>query len=165
MNTYRDITNQKFGRLTALYIDHKDNQYKEFWVCKCDCGNNVVVRKDHLLRGEILSCKCLRTEKVLEKITTHGMSKTRIYRIYRNMINRCYYAKHPEFKYWGGRGITVCKEWIDSFLDFRDWAFNNGYKEELSIDRIDVNGNYEPNNCRWATSKEQVDNRRISYVL
>lgn len=89
-----------------------------------------------------------------------GLSKTRIYRIWQDMKNRCYYKKLPEFKYWGGRGITICKEWRESFLNFYKWALANGYKDNLSIDRVDVNGNYEPSNCRWATAYEQVHNRR-----
>lgn len=159
-----DITGRKFGRLTAIKVDHKTKQ-NEYWYCECECGNNIVVRKNHLLCNKIVSCKCYQRERQLQGISTiQGLSKTRLYRIWCNMKNRCFYKKHPEFKYWGGRGIKVCKEWIDNFLNFYNWAKNNGYSDDLSIDRINVNGDYTPENCRWATPYEQVHNRRCNVL-
>lgn len=157
-----NLVGQKFGRLTVLsHVPQKHTSTKaKYYLCRCDCGNTAIVRGTHLTSGKIVSCKCYQKERQIQAATSHGMSKQRIYRIYRNMLNRCYYPKHPEFKYWGGRGIKVCDEWREDFLNFYNWALSNGYENNLSIDRIDVDGNYTPLNCRWATPKEQVHNRR-----
>lgn len=160
---YVDITNKRFGRLTAISVSHKDKRGCEYWNCVCDCGNKIVVRKNHLTGGDIVSCKCYQKERQMAGLSKiNGLCRTRIYRIWQNMKNRCYYKKHPEFKYWGGRGITVCKEWKEGFVPFYSWAISNGYQENLSIDRIDVNGNYCPENCRWATAYEQAHNKRMN---
>ena len=158
---YMDITNKRFGRLVAISVDHKDKHGTEYWNCVCDCGNKVVVRKNHLTGGKIVSCKCYQKEQILKGTRKqNGLYNTRINRIWKNMKNRCYYTKHPEFKYWGGRGITVCPEWKESFLQFYDWAMSHGYQDNLSIDRIDVDGNYCPENCRWTTASQQALNKR-----
>lgn len=160
---YIDITGQRYGRLVAIRSHHNDGK-REYWECKCDCGNTVIVRKSHLRAGKILSCKCQRKENSIKALSTvRGLSKTRLHRIWQNMRNRCYYKNLPEFKYWGGRGITVCNEWKNSFLAFYDWSMANGYNDNLSIDRIDVDGNYCPDNCRWATAAEQQKNRRVNH--
>ena len=128
------------------------------WLCLCDCGNKKIVQSNHLTSGASKSCGCLLSEKNIALRKTHGLSKSRIYRIWRNMINRCHYEKYPERHLYGGRGIVVCDRWRSSFENFLS---DMGIPDScLSIDRIDVNGNYEPSNCKWSTSKEQAANRR-----
>ena len=171
----KDISGQRFGRLTAVEIHHiKKYTYPsgiksniEYWLCKCDCGNNCVVNKGKLMRLHTKSCGCLRKEILSQgtQSTTHGLSKTRIYETWHHMKQRCYYEKSKRYSSYGGRGITICDEWKSDFKAFYDWAMANGYTDELTIDRIDVNGNYEPSNCRWITMKEQQRNTRANHHL
>ena len=159
-----DLTGKRFGRL--IVIERAENyispqgQARKRWLCKCDCGNDVIVPASALINGESKSCGCLQKEIAKNTFTQHGKWGSRLHRIWASMKTRCYNRKSRSYKWYGGRGITICDEWMNSFQAFYDWAMANGYRDDLSIDRIDVNGNYEPSNCRWITIIEQQKNKR-----
>jgi hypothetical protein len=162
MANYIDLTGKRFERLTVLeYAGYRGGA---MWRCVCDCGNEAIVRSDHLRYGKIKSCGCYKRDVTAkehgEKIKKHGMWNTRIYSIWRGMKQRCGPSASPDnIDCYYNKGIRVCKEWAESFEAFKDWAFKNGYKDTLSIDRLNENGNYEPSNCRWADAKQQNNNR------
>lgn len=171
-----DITGQKFGRLTVIEFSHIEKR-KTYWKCRCDCGKEIITRADGLKNGHTSSCGCYNKE-ILQNAThniKHGFSKKRIYHIWEDMKNRCYAERGEQYCNYGGRGISVCDEWLgeDGAKKFIKWAYANGYDEnaqfgECTLDRIDVNGNYEPQNCRWVSAKKQANNTRknlyISYM-
>ena len=161
-----DLTGQRFGRLTVVKRAVNTKNGKAQWVCKCDCGNYNVVQSYDLRSGNTKSCGCLNAERLKAGINVkHGMCYTPLNNVWRAMKRRCYYKKDSRYESYGARGVTVCMEWLNDFQAFYDWAMANGYQEGLSIDRIDVNGNYEPGNCRWATDKEQANNTRNNHFL
>lgn len=156
----KDIKGQRFGRLIALeHVGFSSNRVA-LWKCRCDCGNIVIVREGNLHSGKSQSCRCLNIDRTKETNLRHGMAHTRLYNIWSKMKERCYNPARKAYKNYGGKGVHVCDEWRNDFQKFYDWAINNGYKENLTIDRINSNGNYEPSNCRWVTLSE---NTRLKY--
>lgn len=154
---YDDLAANRYGKLVVIERTSSPNQKDKhaYWKCLCDCGNYAVVASHRLKSGDTRSCGCI----------NNGKSNTRLYRIWNDMKKRCYTKSETAYCHYGGRGITVCHEWLIDFQNFYDWAMTNGYKESLTIDRIDVNGNYEPSNCRWTTQKLQNNNTRRNHYL
>ncbi len=157
------LENKRFGRLLCLY--RKDGG----WLCRCDCGAVVMQAAHHLTSGKVKSCGCLKKDLFRDRFKTHGLAvksgeRTRLNRIWKQMRQRCLNPNASAFGRYGGSGITVCDEWQD-FEAFHKWAMSNGYKETLEIDRIDNSLGYCPANCRWATPKEQSNNRRNNHLL
>lgn len=154
---FKDLTGQRFGKLVAVQkVDTPQKKDKHaYWLCLCDCGRSTVVASHRLRGGDTFSCGCL----------MNGKSYTRLYQLWKGMKNRCYTKSETAYKHYGGRGIKICDEWKNDFQAFHDWSMENGYSDELSIDRIDVNGDYEPSNCRWSTKKEQANNTRRNHIL
>lgn len=162
----KDITGLKFNFLTVLKLHHKKQRfnkdgsskgYLEYWLCQCDCGKQTIVEKYHITHSRIKSCGCYLEKRRKESHTKHLLCNSRIYKIWGDMKNRCSNPHNHAYKYYGTRGITFYSEWIN-FESFYNWALNNGYKDNLTLDRINYNGNYEPSNCRWVTKKVQARN-------
>lgn len=159
MGKHIDLTGKRYGRLEAKEFLGTKN-HNSLWKCKCDCGNESIVCYSNLVRGNTKSCGCIFSEKN----EMHGLKNTRLYRVWANIKARCYYPKCVDYKDYGARGIIMCDEWKRSFLSFHKWAISNGYNEnapkwQCTIERKNVNGNYEPSNCEWVTIKEQANNK------
>lgn len=162
-----DITGKQFGRWTAVQRadkpSYKGKRRRNFWLCRCVCGREKVVECEHLLRGRSRSCGCIISEK--GNAFKHGLSDTSEYRSWSSMFKRCCKPNCKAYKYYGGRGISICERWSNEH-GFENFISDMGMKpsSQYSLDRIDVNGNYEPKNCRWATDMEQNNNRRLKKI-
>lgn len=151
-----DLTGQRFGKLTVICFSGRRGR-KRMWLCECECGKQVERETWYLKSGHGLSCGCTKSDKISKAITKHGQRHTKLYRVWSAMKRRCDNPKVDRYPRYGGRGIKYCDEW-NKFIPFYEWAIKAGYKEGLSIDRINPDGNYEPNNCRWITMAEQANN-------
>lgn len=151
-----DLTGKRFGMLTVLSYSHTKNN-SAHWLCRCDCGNTKTVLAGNLVGARTKSCGCLRRKRILEYNESQWESNTRLYRIWKGMKNRCYNPNVPSYKNYGGCGIRVCDEW-QQYKAFRDWALNHGYSEDLTIERKDYDGMYEPSNCEWIPRPDQGKN-------
>jgi hypothetical protein len=163
-----DMVGKRFGRLVVIGRADDIDPGRPRWLCRCDCGNERVVRGISLRKGDTKSCGCIQKERMKllsESHITHGKSKTRLYRIWFNIKCRCYKSSFPDYARYGGRGIKVCDEWKDNFQAFYDWSTSNGYLENLTIDRIDNDGDYSPQNCRWVNTEVQNNNTRRNYYI
>lgn len=155
-----DLVGQRFGRLLVLNRSESNSKSgNAMWVCRCDCGNITTVIGSKLRSHHTKSCGCLKMNEI-----ANGHSRERVYRTWRGMHQRCYNPKHENYKWYGGKGISVCTEWHD-FIAFREWALANGYTDELTIDRINPDENYSPDNCCWVDMKIQANNRTSNRVI
>lgn len=158
MGKINDITGQRYGRLVVKEkVDIVNN--RSMWKCLCDCGNEKIVRSHDLQRGSVKSCGCLRKEAQLKSSLTHGLSKTRIHKEWRGILHRCKNPTASHYENYGGRGIGVCEDWKNDFISFYTWSMQNGYDDKLTLDRIDNDKGYSPDNCRWVTHMENCHNR------
>jgi len=161
-SNFIDLTGKRFGNLTAVSFEGHNPGKSTEWECVCDCGNTIIKSIHKLQTNKNLSCGCIRNKRIRKP--KHGLCKTRIFRIWRCMHNRCTNIKDIGYKYYGSKGITICDEWKD-VRTFADWANNNGYTDILTLDRIDSCGNYDPDNCRWSTMLEQENNRSDNVLI
>lgn len=168
----KNLKGLKFGRLVVLNDNPIRINRQTYWNCKCICGNEGYIFAGNLTKGKVQSCGCLLTEHrknlyiyALRTNKKYPTNSKRLYSIYRDMKARCFNKNNIAYKYYGGKGITICEYWLSDFRNFYNWAINNGYKDNLTIDRINNNGNYEPSNCRWITRKQQMNNMSRNHIV
>lgn len=153
----------RFTRLTVIRFSKQRLHKRPAWVCRCDCGKEIIVTENSLKRNNTRSCGCYKLDRTSETHRKHGMCRSRTYNTWCAMKDRCYNANNEDFHHYGGRGITICERWNNSFEAFFE---DMGEKPlRMSIERINTNGNYEPGNCRWATQKEQTRNKRTNRLV
>lgn len=160
----RELVGQKFENLTVIKEYGRDKYKNVLWECLCDCGEKTIVTSGNLVTGHTKSCGCLQKIRIISSNTKHGYARrgdnhSRLYSVWGGMMQRCLNPRSTNYKNYGGRGICICDDW-KNFENFKDWSLQNGYQENLSIDRIDVNGDYCPQNCKWSTNIEQANNKR-----
>lgn len=161
MGKFKDLTGQRFEKLCIICRAENTRRGTAQWLCQCDCGNRIVVRGDQIRNGHSQSCGCLQKEITIKNFTIHGKRNTRLYTIWDNMKRRCGNESATEYENYGGRGIFVDDIWINDFQAFYDWSMANGYADDLTIDRIDNDKGYSPDNCKWSTISEQSKNKRV----
>lgn len=165
MSSLIDLSGRKFGYWKVIERSLNTKSGQTTWLCECKCGKRKIVQSSNLRNHSSESCGCIRKERLSQRNTKHGMTETRLYGIWRNMIQRTTNANNPRYRDYGERGITVCRAWKEDFRVFEKWAIENGYAENLTIERKDNNRGYYPDNCRWATKKEQNINTRQNHCL
>ena len=169
-----DLIGQRFGRL--IVIDKAPNyvlpseRIKSQWLCRCDCGNTKIIKTDYLRCGSTRGCGCLQRETNVAANTTHNGTHTRLYKVWKGIKQRCCNPNATSYKFYSGRGIKICAAWENSFSEFKNWALDNGYDMnaeygDCTIDRIDVNGDYSPKNCRFVSLKKQSRNRSSNHIV
>lgn len=158
---FQDLTGNRYSHLTVIHRVFDPNRKGVYWLCRCDCGKEKVVSADNLRSGKVKSCGCIRGNN----LKTHGLSGLRLHRIWKAMKTRCLNPNSANYKYYGGRGISICDEWLNDFEQFYQWAMQNGYTDDMTIDRINSNGNYSSDNCRWISMPEQNLNRRSNRFI
>ena len=172
MGAFIDLTGRKYNRWTVIgYDKERSTRDNKYWICQCECGTIKSLWRGNIVNGNSKSCGCWNKEAARNRKNAHHESKTRLYNVWVKMRSRCNDPKDKSYPRYGGRGITVCKEW-ENYFSFKEWAIKTGYDKDAkfgqcTIDRINVNGNYQPDNCRWISMKEQCynrrSNRRITY--
>lgn len=165
MGAFINLLGQRFGRLLVVERMPNNKRKQAVWKCRCECGNEIIVEAGHLRSGHTQSCGCFQRDRDIEYHTTHGMGGTKLFRVFHCMKGRCYNPTDKKYHRYGARGIKICDEWLNDPSVFFEWAIQNGYKNGLSIDRIDNDGNYCPENCRWVDNKTQANNKSNNVII